>query len=284
MGRPTPRLAVLRRETPDAGARCNLRIECMEAQSLLIVLHDDSAGYEVTPERVPLAALRNFAKDVDEFLRGDANDIDTANSEVAVVSGSLGLRTAPTAHPGLLADLRRLAAGHALDGIGSKRRAVVERWQKAARGARRIRVQISAPFLPAPIWINAESDYRTDDADQWVHVERYVRGEIEDMGGHAKPNAHIRLPDGKSLLVDASREVLRDEKINRLYKQAMVRIVAEYNVVTREYRYARLLEFVEHDNRLDEKELERLTQRGTKAWRDVPDAGAWIDGLRGNED
>ena len=86
------------------------------------------------------------------------------------------------------------------------------------------------------------------------------------------------------MLVDASREVLRDEKINRPYKQAMVRIVAEYNVVTREYRYARLLEFVEHDNRLDEKELERLTQRGTKAWRGVPDAGAWIDGLRGNED
>jgi hypothetical protein len=117
-----------------------------------------------------------------------------------------------------------------------------------------------------------------------VRVERYVRGEIEDMGGHTKPNAHIRLPDGKTLLVDAAREMLRDEKVNRLYKPAMIRIVAEYNVMTREYRNARLLEFVEHESRLDEKELDRLTQRGAKAWRDVPDAGAWVDELRGSKE
>ena len=59
---------------------------------------------------------------------------------------------------------------------------------------------------------------------------------------------------------------------------------ADYNVATREYRNAKLLEFVEHDNRLDEKELERLVQRGTKAWRDVPDANAWVDCLRGHLD
>ena len=256
----------------------------MEAQSLLIVLHDESAGYEITPDRVPLAALRRFAKDVDEFLRGDGNDVDTAALDVAVVEGSLGLRTAPTANPALLGDLRRLAAGELLEGVAGKRRAVVERWQKAARGAQRLRVQISSDFLPMPIVISADTDFRAEDADQWVRVERYVRGEIEDMGGHGRPNAHIRLPDGQLLLVDASREVLRDEKINRLYKPAMVRISAEYNVMTREHRSARLLGFVEHDNRLDEKDLERLTQRGAKAWRDVPDAGAWVDDLRGTED
>ena len=96
------------------------------------------------------------------------------------------------------------------------------------------------------------------------------------------PQGNI-LFDGKALLVEAAREVLRDEKLNRLYKPAMLRITAEYNVMTREYRNARLLEFVEHDNRLDEKDLARLTQRGAKAWRDVPDAGAWVDDLRGSE-
>lgn len=256
----------------------------MEAQALLIVLHDESAGYEISPDRVPLSALRSFARDVDEFLRGDGGDVDTAGLDVAVVKGSLGLRTAPTANPVLLGDLRRLAQGDLLDGIGLKRRAVVERWQKAARSGRRIRVQITAGFLLAPIVISAETDYRADDADQWVRVERYVRGEIEDMGGHAKPNAHIRLPDGKMLLVDAAREVLRDEKTNRLYKSAMLRITAEYNVVTREYRSARLLEFVEHEQKLDEKAFDRMIQRGGKAWREVSDAGAWVDELRGGKD
>lgn len=255
----------------------------MEPQTLLIVLHDDSAGYEITPSRVPLAVLRNFAKDVDEFLRGDGNDVDTTQLDVAVVKGSLGLRTAPTASPALLGDLRRLAGSEQLDGIGARRRAVVERWQKAARGTRRMQIKISADFLPLPVVISADTDFRADDADQWVRVERYVHGEIEDMGGHARPNAHIRLPDGKALLVHASREVLRDEKANRLYKPAMLRITADYNVMTREYRNARLLEFVEHESRLDEKELDRLTQRGAKAWRDVGNAGAWVDGLRGSE-
>lgn len=255
----------------------------MEAQALLIVLHDDSAGYEVTPDRVPLAVLRSFAKDVDEFLRGDANDVDTSALDVAVVKGSLGLRTAPTANPTLLGDLRKLVHSDLLVGIGSKRRAVVERWQKAAKGPRRMRVQISAGFLAAPIVIDAESDFRADDADQWVRVERYFQGEIEEIGGHTRSNAHIRLPDGKTLVVDAPREFLRDEKLNRLYKPAMVRITADYNVVTREYRQARLLEFVEHNLGLDERDLARLTQRGAKAWRDVPDVGAWVDDLRGGD-
>jgi hypothetical protein len=184
----------------------------------------------------------------------------------------------------LLHDLRKLANGQEMDGVSSKRRAVIERWQKSARGVHRWQVSIAADFLPSAIVISAESDFRADDADQWVRVERYVRGEIEDMGGHAKPNAHIRLPDGKTLLVDAAREMLRDEKTNRLYKPAMIRIVAEYNVMTREYRGARLLEFVEHESRFDEKAIERLTQRGAKAWRDVPDAGAWVDELRGSKE
>ena len=256
----------------------------MEAQQLLIVLHDDSVGYDITPERVPLAVLRAFATDVDDFVRAERSEVDTSTLDVAIVKGSLGFRTAPTANPSLLNDLRSLAAGELLDGIGAKRRVVVERWQKAARGRRELRVEISAAFLARPIVISSQTDYRADDADQWVLVERYVRGEIEDMGGHTRPNAHIRLPDGTKLLVEAAREVLRDEKINRLYKPAMVRISAEYNVATREYRNAKLIQFVEHDNRIDEQELARMTERGAKAWRDVPDASAWVDGLRGGDE
>lgn len=43
----------------------------MEAQRMRIALLDESAGYAITPQRVPLAVLRAFTKDVDELLRGD---------------------------------------------------------------------------------------------------------------------------------------------------------------------------------------------------------------------
>ncbi|MCX7256422.1 MAG: hypothetical protein NTZ64_06700 [Polaromonas sp.] len=42
---------------------------------------------------------------------------------------------------------------------------------------------------------------------------------------------------------------------SRLYKAAMLRIKADYNVVTRELRNARLVEFVEYVPRVDEDEL-----------------------------
>lgn len=255
---------------------------CMEAQPIRIALHDESKGFEVSPRRVPLAVLQRFVRDVDEFLRGDGGEAELKDIEVAVVEGSLAVQTAPVANPGLLQDLRRLASSESIDGLSPRRRAVVERWQKAARSGS-VRFEVSSPHLPSPVYINLRTDYHADDADQWVRVERYVKGEIEDMGGDKRVNAHIRLPDGRMLIVDADRQVLRDEKVNRLYKAAMVRISAEYNVVTREYRGARLLEFVEHETRPDERGLERLKQRGAKAWSDVPDAGEWVDRQRGND-
>lgn len=254
----------------------------MEAESILLKLHDESAGFAVSPQRVPLAVLRSFINDASAFLRGDDIGPELAGLEVALKSGSLALQTRPVADPGLWADLRLLADSDVIDGISPKRRALVESWQAQARSMRQARVEITAPSLRRPIVISKETDFHTDDADHWVRVERYVRGEIEDLGGAVTANAHMRLPDGKRLKVDTDRAVLRDDKTNRLYKPAMVRITAEYNVLTREYRKARLLEFVEHDTRVDERELDRLFQRGAKAWQDMPEASAWVDELRGN--
>ena len=255
----------------------------MEAQSILISLHDESAGYDVSPQRVPLAMLKSFSAEVVDLLRGDTNAQELAAVDVAIVQGSLALHTAPLADPGLWADLRSLAHSESLDGLNPRRRKVIERWQSLARGRRGMRVEIQSAGLPRPVVVSGISDYRADDADQWVRVERYFRGEIEDLGGAGTSNAHIRLPDGKRLTVETERAALRDDKQNRLYKPAMVRITAEYNVVTREYRAARLIEFVENDSRFDEREFARFTDRGAKAWKDVTDASAWVESLRGNE-
>lgn len=255
----------------------------MEAQSILIKLVDESAGYAITPARVPLATLKAFSADVAEFLRSEAGVPDLASLDVAIVKGSLGIRTAPLSDAPLWADLHTLANGDMLDSLIPRRRKVVERWQAMAKSRRAVKVEISSTGLVRPVVIGPHTDFRSDDADQWVRVERYVRGEIEDLGGSVKANAHIRLPDGKLLTVDTDRAMLREDKLNRLYKPAMVRIRAEYNVVTREYRDARLLEFVEHDTRFDEREFAKFTERGSRAWKDVHDASAWVEALRGQD-
>lgn len=256
----------------------------MQAQPVLITLHDASRGFELTPERVPLAVLREFTRDVEDLIRGDGKQVDTAALEVSVVKGSLGVLTTPLTAMDLMQDLLSLIGSDLIDGLQTKRRDVVEKWQKMAKGSRQIQIKIASAALPRSIVIDANTDYRSDDADQWVAVERYIRGEIFDLGGKHAVNAHIQLPDGKKLVVETSRETIRADKINRLFKPSMVRIKAEYNVSTREYRNARLLEFVEYDNKLDESAMARLTERGAIAWKDVPNATQWVEELRGGTD
>lgn len=256
----------------------------MEAQRITIALIDRTAGFEATPERVRLGDLADFSSDVAIFLRGEDKGVDPKTLEIAVRSGSLAIETVPLlSAPGLFRDLRALLGGETLDSLDAKRREVMERWQKLARQSREVAYRISAPFLERSIEINAESDYHADDADQWVQVERYIRGEIQDLGGATKANAHVKLPDGRTLKVTTERDVLRDDTVNRLYKSAMLRIKADYNVLTRDLRNARLVEFLEYAVDVDEEALTRLTRRGAVAWRDVPTATDWVDELRGGK-
>lgn len=257
----------------------------MEAQPITFALTDTTAGYEASPDRVRLSLLADFSADVALLLRGAAREVDTSTLEVAIQAGSVAIKTAPVAvAPTLFRDLQALQLSELLDGLDARRREVVERWQKLARQSWGIAYRISAPFLARPVVVSADTDYRSDDADQWVQVERYVRGEILNPGGATRVDAHVRLPDGSTLTVGTERDVLRSDQTNRLYKQAMLRIRAQYNVRTRDLRDARLVAFVEYVPRFDDAEMARLTRRGTEAWKDVTDATAWVEDLRGGGD
>ncbi len=256
----------------------------MKAEPILFKLHDESAGYAVSPQRVPLALLKAFADDVADVIRGEGSKAQASRVEVAVVDGSLALRTEPLADPVLFANLRCMSVSQQLDGIATRRRGVFERWQARARKTRDVSIEISSPALVAPVLISHATDFRLVAADQWVKVERYWQGEVEDIGGSDRVNAHIRLTSGERLTIDADRAVLREDKINRLYKTSMVRVAAEYNVATREHRNARLIEFVDHEPRFDEDEFRRMTEQGRQAWNDVGDASAWVESLRGHRE
>lgn len=190
---------------------------------------------------------------------------DTGALVVSIRAGSLLIEPAPLPPaPTLWRDLQALLDSELLDAIDARRREVIARWQGAAVDSRQLAYRISAAFLPRPVTVSADTEYRSDDADHWVSVERYVRGEILDLGGATRANAHVRLPDGSTLKVTTERSVLRDETVNRLYKLAVLRISARYNFLTKQLRDARLIEFVEYAPAFDEAELERLTRRGAE--------------------
>ena len=255
----------------------------MEAQRITFAFKSRAGGAEISPARVPLGDLVRFAEDVQGFLRGESKEVDTQALDVALRNGSLAIVTAPIqVAPRLFSDLRALQAGEVLDGLDVKRREVVERWQKAAQqSGHPVSYRIEAPFLGRAVHVSSDTDYRTDDADQWVVVERYVRGEIQDLGGITKANAHVRLPDGTLMKVSTDKDLLRNDQANRLYKAAMLRIKAEFNVATGALRNARLLQFVEYASEVRDSDMARMIERGTAAWKDVPDPVAWVEDLRG---
>jgi hypothetical protein len=169
-----------------------------------------------------------------------------------------------------------------LDTLDPKRREVIEAWQKLVKNSRGVSYRISSTELQPSMVISSDTHFHSNDADQWVRVERYVRGEIQDLGGSTHPNIHIKSPNGKPLTLKASRETLRNETVNRLYKSAMLRLSAEYNVFTQELRKATLLEFIDYSANFVEDDSTKLTRRGQDAWREVSDATAWVEDIRGS--
>ncbi len=256
----------------------------MDEQQITIAMSEDEPGFpHVSPDRIMLSALVGFTNDVQMFLKGQNRDINPDKVHVAVVEGSFAIATEPLRLPDALQrDLLALFDSQLIDRVDRKRREVIEKWQKLAKIRPGFAFKISVPFLGSPIIIDKDTDYRLDDADRWVAIERYVHGVITEVGGTTNSNLHVRLQNGLPLIVSAKKNILRDDDVNRVYKAATLRVKAQFNVVTHELKDAMLIEFVDYKPEFDEAAFGRMTQRGAQAWKDVPNATQWVDDMRGH--
>jgi predicted Zn-dependent protease with MMP-like domain len=246
-------------------------------------MHDLINNVEIGPAHVPLALLGEFHKDVAEFLRGASRDVDLAQVQVSIESGSLALAVS-----GLLAattlwvDLAHLTSPNALTLIDPKRANVLERWQAAARENPNRGYTVADKSGLVFLRVDAHTSLNKID-DVWVQVEKYLHGKIVDIGGKTKANVHLELENGQTLTVGSSHELLAQGERNRLYRPALLHVTAEENLHTGELRALRLLAFETHQPSYDDDEFRRLVERGTKAWEDVANAREWIDALRGGQ-
>lgn len=248
---------------------------------LRFAISDRINDVEVGPKHVPLSLLGDFQKDVSEFLRGSARDVDPSELLVAVEDGSLalvvsGLLAATT----LWSDLDRLKSPDALGFIDPKRAAVVERWQIAARQYPHRTYRVADTSARVSLSVNASTDFRRVE-EVWVAIEKYIHGRVVDWGGKTKANVHLEMDDGTVLKVAAAQNLLAQEEQNRLYRPALLHIAAEENLLTGAIRNPSLLAFEAHRPAYDEAEFQEMVQRGTTAWSDVPNSTDWLEDLRG---
>lgn len=242
-------------------------------------LNDRINDVEVGPAHVPLALLGEFQRDVSDFLRGSGKEIDPAEVPVSIEPGSLVIAAGGLlAATSLWADVTQLQNPAALGLIDPKRATVVERWQAAARKNPLRSYRVADKDGQWAVRVSAESDFRNQIEAIWVAVEKYVEGTVVDWGGANKANVHIRVQGGKVLTIAASQQLLADEERNRLYRPALLRVSAEENLKTGDMRNLNLLAFEADRPGWNETAFNKLVEKGTQAWADVPDN--WLEELR----
>jgi len=252
--------------------------------SIEFVLHGKVDGLEISPRTIGLSQFNEFNSQVETFIAGSQKPkLDQVHVEIA--EGSYIFRVLlPVAVMGALEpDLRLMARQDVLGELDPRRAEVVQKWQARAKDNPGVAYEVRPHIEGLPkVRISRETDYRVGEIVPWVAVERYLFGEVLDMGGAQKANIHLRLERSrKTLIVGASQGYLRDQAENRLYHKVLLHVRAEQHIRTRELRNIELISFVDYHPVYDEEALNRFAAKGAEAWADVPDAAKWVRELRG---
>ena len=252
----------------------------MKTYPITLVLEDSSRGYEISPARVPASVLAEFSKDVLDFIKGVGRQ-DVSSIEVSIIEGSLTIVADRIPFSSVFRDLKTIELNGDLSRIDSKRREIIEKWQSRAKKTQDVTVRIATQALSSELVISRSSDYKDLGTARLVNVERYIRGEIQDLGGISQPNAHVLTSDGKKLTIKTTREFIRSETKNRVYQDAHMRVRGKLNLDTNELVDLELVSFVEYAPKFNKKDMENLVAKGRQAWADVDDPAEWVRSVRG---
>lgn len=245
-------------------------------------LSDLIDGVEVTPAHLPLSLLGEFQKDVSEFLRGSARELDANQIIVGIEEGSLGIAaTGLLVATSLWADLQIIQTQGSLDLIDPKRAAVIERWQALALKNPERKYILKDLNGMTVFFVDYTTNYHLEEI--WVCVEKFLHGRIVDWGGKKNPNVHLEMANGKSITIESSQSLIAAEEQNLVYKQALLHVTAEESLKSGELRNIRLIAFEHYQPNYSDDEFNLMVERGTKAWGDIKDVSSWLEKLRGGD-
>jgi hypothetical protein len=241
-------------------------------------------GREISPRTIGLSQFNEFNQQVEAFIAGTPKTkLDQVQVEVA--SGSYLLRAVLPAvvFAAVEPDLRLMSREDVLGEMDPRRAEVVLKWQARAKGHPESSYEVRAKDGgDLQVIISHSSDFRIGEIVPWVAVEKYLFGEVMDMGGAQKANIHLKLKESrKTLVVGASQDYLRDQVENRLYRKALLHVRAQQHFRTGELRNVLLISFMDYQPTYSEEALDRFASAGAEAWADVPDAAQWVRETRG---
>jgi len=255
-----------------------------ETPSIEFALHGKVGGVEITPRTIDLSRFNEFNQEVETFIGGSQKlKLDQVYVEIAQSSYVLRAILPVVVLSSLVPDLKLMARQDVLGELDIKRAEVVQKWQTRTKNNPDLIYEVRPKVEGLPkVRVSRETDYRAGDIVPWVAVEKYLFGEIMDMGGTQRANVHLKLDrGGKTLLVGASQGYLREQVDNRLYHKVLLHVRGERHFRTGDLRNIQLISFVDYQPAYNEEALDRFIAKGAAAWADVPDAAQWVREVRG---
>ena len=255
-----------------------------ETASIEFVLHGKVEGLEITPRTIGLSQFNEFNLQVETFIGGTQKlKLDQVHVEIAQGSYLLRALLPAVVMAALEPDLKLMARQDVLGELDIKRAEVVQKWQARTKNNPDLSYEVRPKGEGLPkVRVSRETDYRIGEIVPWVAVEKYLFGQVVDMGGAQKANVHLKLErGGKTLLVGASQGYLREQEDNRLYHKALLHVRAEQHYRTGDLRNIQLISFVDYQPGYSEEALDQFAAKGAAAWADVPDAAQWVREVRG---
>lgn len=250
--------------------------------SIEFVLHGKVDGVEITPKTIGLSQFNEFNQQVEVFIGGSQKlKLDQAHVEIAQSSYLLRVLLPVVVAAGLETDLKLMARQDVLGELDYKRAEIIQKWQARTKNNPDLNYEVRSPNDElAGFQINQRTDYRVGAIVPWVAVEKYLFGQIMDIGGVQKANIHLKLDrGGKTVIIGSSQGYLR-EQTPKIYHKALLHVRAQQHHQTGELRNVHMISFVDYNPTYNEESLDHFAAAGEKAWAEVPDAAGWVRELR----
>ncbi len=246
------------------------------------------AGQPVSATKgIPFSRFAEFNNDVQQFVQGSDGKSVLRDVEVRVEDGSYKLLILlPLGLTSLLSDTQKIATEKSVAGVDRKRAEVVLRWQERAKSDPTFKFAIRPQDGQSlSLEISSTTTIKQEDKAIWIDVERYVVGQIVDLGGAHAANVHLRPRNQKEILIiSADAAELEKHDKNLIYHDAIAHVKYKQNVRTKETDEYKLLSLRPYAKKADDSRLQELFKKGAAAWADVTNPGEWVDKLRGGAD
>jgi hypothetical protein len=250
-------------------------------------LQGEVNGKPISPANVTFGTMRKFQDEVERLVLG-SNQGSLNDAVVEVREGSYGLVVPIPENVRESFERDMLVALDPDEAVSPdpERLAILLGWQKRAAFERNLIYFVRPQTAHARftlLRVDGQTRLRRPQDDRWIPVELMLLGNVLEAGGQ-KTNIHVRLRDRSQPVIVGIDWAQLEREPYPFTGEKLLRVSAERNERTRALRKLRLLEFVPYRPEYDEAAFARMTEAGTNAWQDIPDATAWVREQRGGPD